>query len=438
MSETKTLQHRIDGPEDAPLLVLGSALGATWHMWDRQIPELTRHWRVLRFDLPGHGGSPAYPASSAAELATRLLATLDEEGADRFGYAGCALGGAVGAQLALQAPQRVSSLALISSSPRFGTPDSWRQRGVVVRTNGLDPIARTTPERWFSQAFAQAQPAIMDWAVQMVRTTDPGCYIAACEALAAFDLRAELGNIGIPTLVVAGAEDEKTPPANARALVAGIRDARLALVPGAAHLVPVEQPGAVTELLIRHFTATWQESSAGPPPPAPVIVPTPPHQPPSNAAQLEAGTGPQIPDGRSDAYDQGVKTRREVLGDAHVDRVLDTSDALTAPFEEWVTRYAWGEVWAGEGIDRRTRSVIALTALTAQSQWEQLALHVRAGLRSGLTPEEIREVLTQVAVYCGVPAAQSAFAVARRVIQEETTPQDERAAAHAAPPAENR
>ncbi len=158
-------------------------------MWDRQVPELMKQWRVFRFDLPGHGGSPAHPAGSVSDLADRLLATLDALGVQRFGYAGCALGGAVGLELVLRHPERVASLALIATSPRFGTADEFRQRGVIVRTNGLDPIARTSPDRWFTTGFAASQPAITEWAVQMVRTTDPGCYIAACEALAARRLR---------------------------------------------------------------------------------------------------------------------------------------------------------------------------------------------------------------------------------------------------------
>ncbi|MBQ0863981.1 MULTISPECIES: 4-carboxymuconolactone decarboxylase [Streptomyces] len=423
MTPAQTLQHRTDGPDNAPVLVLGPALGTTWHMWDRQIPELTRNWRVLRFDLPGHGGSPAYSADSADAYAERLLATLDRLGIERFGYAGCSLGGAIGIQLALRAPQRVTSLALISSSPRFATPDSWRQRGVVIRTNGLDPIARTTPERWFTPGFAAAQPAIVEWAVQMVRTTDPGCYIAACEALASFDVKDSLDRIGVGTLVVAGAEDQVTPPAEARALVAGIPDARLAIVPGASHLTPVEQPGAVTDLLIRHFTTTWQESAAGPPAPAPVISPVPPQA--SAVAELESGDRAAL---RTDAYDAGMKVRREVLGDAHVDRSLEATDDFTEDFQNFITRYAWGEVWTRTGIDRRTRSVISLTALVAGGHHEELAFHVRAALRNGLTPAEIKEVLLQTAVYCGVPAANSAFAVAQRVIREETTPEDRKEA----------
>ncbi|MEW2219623.1 4-carboxymuconolactone decarboxylase [Streptomyces sp. NPDC006990] len=421
MTPAQTLQHRTDGPDNAPVLVLGPALGTTWHMWDRQIPELTRNWRVLRFDLPGHGGSPAYSADSADAYAERLLATLDQLGIERFGYAGCSLGGAIGVQLALRAPQRVTSLALISSSPRFATADSWRQRGVVIRTNGLDPIARTTPERWFTPGFAAAQPAIVEWAVQMVRTTDPGCYIAACEALASFDVKDSLDRIGVGTLVMAGAEDQVTPPAEARALVAGIPDARLAIVPGASHLTPVEQPGAVTDLLIRHFTTTWQDSAAGPPAPAPVISPVPPQA--SAVAELESGAAAAL---RTDSYDAGMKVRREVLGDAYVDRSLEQADDFTEDFQNFVTRYAWGEVWTRPGVDRRTRSVITLTALVARGHLEELAFHVRAALRNGLTPAEIKEVLLQTAVYCGVPAANSAFAVAQRVIREETTPEDHR------------
>ncbi|MFH8466306.1 4-carboxymuconolactone decarboxylase [Streptomyces sp. NPDC017991] len=425
-----TLQYRFDGPEDAPVLILGPSLGTTWHMWDRQVPELAKQWRVFRFDLPGHGGAPAHPTGSVTELAERLLATLDGLGVQRFGYAGCALGGAVGAELALRRPERVASLTLIAASPRFGTADEFRQRGVIVRSNGLDPIARSSPERWFTTGFAAAQPAITEWAVQMVRTTDPGCYIAACEALAAFDIRADLGRIGVPTLVLVGSDDQVTGPAEARTLVAGIPDARLAVVPGASHLVPVEQPAAVTDLLVRHFSTAWQQpaydSSTGQmsvvvPQASPVLsVP----QQASPVAEIAPAPQPEALMGRSDPYDAGIKVRREVLGDAHVDRALAQADEFSGDFQEFVTRYAWGEIWDRPGLDRRSRSCVTLTALVAGGHLEELAFHTRAALRNGLTPVEIKEVLLQAAVYCGVPAANSAFKVAQQVIREETTPQE--------------
>ncbi|MFI6037365.1 4-carboxymuconolactone decarboxylase [Streptomyces sp. NPDC051315] len=426
---TETLQYRFDGPEDAPVLILGPSLGTTWHMWDRQVPELAQQWRVFRFDLPGHGGAPAHPAGSVADLAARLLTTLDALGVQRFGYAGCAFGGAIGIELALRHPERMASLALIAASPRFGTADEFRQRGVIVRTNGLDPIARSSPDRWFTSGFAAAQPAITDWAVQMVRTTDPGCYIAACEALAGFDVRAELGHVGVPTLVLVGSDDQVTGPAEARTLVAGIPDSRLAVVPGASHLVPVEQPAAVTDLLVRHFSTAWQPAydhstgqTAVPGVALKPVVSAPAHSAPIAAIAPAAPVVPPQATGRPDPYDAGLKVRREVLGDAHVDRALAQADDFSGDFQEFVTRYAWGEIWDRPGLDRRSRSCVTLTALVAGGHLEELAFHTRAALRNGLTPDEIKEVLLQAAVYCGVPAANSAFRVAQQVIREETTP----------------
>jgi 4-carboxymuconolactone decarboxylase/3-oxoadipate enol-lactonase/4-carboxymuconolactone decarboxylase len=114
-----------------------------------------------------------------------------------------------------------------------------------------------------------------------------------------------------------------------------------------------------------------------------------------------------------------MRVRREVLGDEHVDRATERTTDFTAEFQDLITRYAWGEIWTRPGLDRRTRSCITLTALVALGRDEELAMHVRAARRNGLTPDEIKEVLLQCAIYCGVPAANSAFAVAQRVLAEE-------------------
>jgi 4-carboxymuconolactone decarboxylase len=120
----------------------------------------------------------------------------------------------------------------------------------------------------------------------------------------------------------------------------------------------------------------------------------------------------------SDAFERGMRTRREVLGDEHVDEANARKTAFTEDFQELITRYAWGEIWSRDGLDRRTRSCITLTALVALGREEELAMHVRAALRIGLTPNEIKEVLLHSAIYCGVPAANGAFAVAQRVLDE--------------------
>ena len=121
----------------------------------------------------------------------------------------------------------------------------------------------------------------------------------------------------------------------------------------------------------------------------------------------------------TDTYDRGMDVRREVLGDEHVDRALARRTEFTADFQDLITRYAWGEIWNRPGLDRRTRSCITLTALVAGGHQHELAMHVRAALRNGLTRDEIKEVLLQSAVYCGVPAANSAFAIAQEVLAEE-------------------
>lgn len=124
---------------------------------------------------------------------------------------------------------------------------------------------------------------------------------------------------------------------------------------------------------------------------------------------------------RTDAsrHEDGMKVRREVLGDAHVERAVARTTPFTEDFQDFITRYAWGEIWSRPGLDRRTRSCVTMTAMVALGKMEELELHVRAALRNGLTEDEISEVLLQCAVYCGVPAANAAFAVAQRVLAEE-------------------
>jgi 4-carboxymuconolactone decarboxylase len=119
------------------------------------------------------------------------------------------------------------------------------------------------------------------------------------------------------------------------------------------------------------------------------------------------------------SYEDGMRVRRDVLGDEHVDRAIERTTDFSADFQDLITRYAWGEIWARPGLDRRTRSCITLTALVALGHFDELAMHVRAALRNGLTADEIKEVLLQTAIYCGVPAANHAFAVAQQVLSDE-------------------
>ncbi|SNS52348.1 3-oxoadipate enol-lactonase [Actinomadura mexicana] len=254
---TAAPQHRLDGPDGAPVVVLGPSLGTSMDLWLPQLPALARSWRVLRYDLPGHGGAPPPGGPFTVEdLAGGVVALLDGLGVERAAYAGVSLGGAVGTALALRAPERVTSLVLCCTSPRFGDPGPWRERAALVRREGVGPVADSAAGRWFTPSFTGADPY-----VAMLRATDAEGYAGCCDALAAFDATARLAEICTPALVVAGAQDGPTPPrGHAELLAAGIPGARLTVVEGAGHLANAERPAEVTEAITEHLDRTWKGS----------------------------------------------------------------------------------------------------------------------------------------------------------------------------------
>jgi 3-oxoadipate enol-lactonase/4-carboxymuconolactone decarboxylase len=379
------LHHVVDGPDDAPVLVLAASLGTRLELWDPLIPQLARAFRVVRFDHRGHGGSPAPPGPYAmADLGTDVVALLERLQIERASFCGLSLGGMVGIWLAIHAANRIDRLALLCTSAFLPPPEMWRTRAAVVRAQGIGPIASTVAGRWVTPAFAAREPARLAGMVATLSQSHPEGYASCCEAIAAWDERDGLGAIRAPTLVVAGSDDPATPPSHAYTIGAGVPGARVIVLDRAAHLVVIERPTAIARLLLDHL----------------------------------AGRSPTEgldDDGRAR---QGEAIRRAVLGDAHVDRANANTTPFTAPFQDFVNRCPWGDIWARAGLSRAERSMITVTVLAALKHEEELAMHVVAAHRNGLTPEQIAEILLHVGVYAGVPIANRAFAVAERALKQ--------------------
>jgi 3-oxoadipate enol-lactonase len=246
---------RLDGPSDAPVVVLSNSLGTTLEMWEPQVAALTRRFGVLRYDHPGHGGSrTSPPARSVEALGRGVLALLDERGLERVSFCGLSLGGAVGMWLAMYAPQRIDRLAVACTSARFGTPENWLARAATVRAEGMDAIADAVLRLWFTERTHRDEPALVAAYREMMVSADPEGYAGCCEALGDWDPGDELTTIRAATLVIAGGDDIATPPASGAEIAGRIPHARMSVLDGAGHLANLEQPAAFNRALLDHLT----------------------------------------------------------------------------------------------------------------------------------------------------------------------------------------
>jgi len=224
-------------------IVLCGSLGASSEMWGPQLPALNAHDVVL-VDHPGHGGTPVVEFDDIGGLAQLVLAQVD---AERFSFVGLSLGGAVGMQLALNAPERLEQLVLCCASARFGFAEMWRERAELVRAEGVAAVVEAALARWFSPAFADVQRFR-----EMFLSTDAEGYARCCDALACWDVRDELNRISAPTLCVAGADDPTSPPQHLAQIADGVAGARCSVIEHARHLANVERPDELN-LLLREF-----------------------------------------------------------------------------------------------------------------------------------------------------------------------------------------
>jgi len=234
------IHYALEGQSGAPALVLSNSLGTNYSMWDPQLPELRKKLRVLRYDTRGHGQSSLTPGPySIEQLGRDVMALLDALDLDRVHFCGLSMGGMIGMWLGANAPERLNKLVLCNTAAKIGTSEVWNARIEAVRKNGMKSVAAAVVERWFSPAFREKPPATVSSTLKMLEAANPEGYAACCAAIRDFDFREQLSRIRVPTLVIAGAHDPSTPPADGRFLADQIQGAQYAEL-DAAHLSNIE------------------------------------------------------------------------------------------------------------------------------------------------------------------------------------------------------
>lgn len=228
------------GYEDGPAVILSNALGTTSELWNAQLPALASEFRVVRYE---HA-----PLSSVDALGEQVISIADSLDLDRFSFCGLSLGGMVGLWLGVHAPDRLDRLVVACTSVRFGVPDQWYDRAALVRSSGMSAVAYDALDKWFTPAYAETERFL-----RMQLETAAEDYALGLEAIGGFDFRNELDAVLVPTLVIAGADDVATTPADAAAIASGVASGRLAVLENAAHFANVEQPAAFNVALLDHL-----------------------------------------------------------------------------------------------------------------------------------------------------------------------------------------
>jgi 3-oxoadipate enol-lactonase/4-carboxymuconolactone decarboxylase len=371
-----TIHLQQDGPPGATPVVLLHSLGTNLHVWDHQAASLSNSFRVIRPDLRGHGVTACTPGPySMAQLADDLAGLLDALGIPKIHLGGISIGGLIAQAFAAAHPDRVASLILVDTAMAIPPAQSWTDRAAKVRAEGIGSIADSVLARWVTAPFIDS-PESAGLMAMLLRTPTEG-YAAAAEAIAAADFVGSTAELKIPTLVVVGDQDLATPVASAQALHEAIAGSSLVILENAAHIPTVEKPA---ELI----------------------------------AAMQKFLSPPI----TDVYESGLAVRKQVLGEAHVARASQNITDLDRDFQAFITRTAWGSIWARPGLDRRTRSLLTIAMMACLGHEEELKLHLRASKNTGATPADVAEALMQVAVYGGVPAANSAFRAAKDIFRE--------------------
>lgn len=371
------MHYKIQGTPNSPVLIFSNSLGAEMMMWDELVPFLLPYFQVLQYDTRGHGGSKEETSSNGytiAQLSRDVIDLMDQLNIDTAYFCGLSMGGLIGQYLGIHYPGRFKKIVLSNTAAKIGTEERWNTRIATIKSHGMASIVEDTMARWFTVAFRDQSPNHLEAIHAMFLRNDLQGYSNCCIAIRDADFRETLGRLNVPTLVVTGSEDEVTNVQHAEFLAEKIPDANLAILP-ARHIPSIEMPETYAKLLIEFLVG-------------------------------------------ASTFEKGMHVRRMVLGDAHVDRAMNKMNTFNNDFQTFIAHYAWGEIWTRPGLSKQNRSLITMAMLIALNRQPEFKMHVRAAINNGVSVAEIKEVIMQSAIYCGVPAANEAIHAAQEVFTE--------------------
>ncbi|MEA5138575.1 bifunctional 3-oxoadipate enol-lactonase/4-carboxymuconolactone decarboxylase PcaDC [Arcicella rigui] len=364
--------YKLQGTPNSPVLIFSNSLGSEMLMWDELVPFLLPYFRVLRYDTRGHGGSEITPEPySIALLGQDVIDLLDELKIDEAYFCGLSMGGLIGQWLGINYPNRIKKLIVSNTGAKIGNDERWNGRIETIKANGMQAIVDDTMERWFTESFRNHNPQRVAETKAMFLRSDILGYSNCCAAIRDADFRESLSQVSVETLVITGDEDPVTNVAQAEFIAENIPNAHLRVL-HARHLASTELPEEYAQVLIDFIVG---EST----------------------------------------FEKGMHVRRSVLGNAHVDRANGNINDFNADFQQFISNYAWGEIWTRPNLSKHSRSLITIAMLIALNRKAELKMHIRAAFNNGVSIAEIKEVLMQSALYCGLPAANEAFHTAEEV-----------------------
>ncbi len=366
-------KYTLEGTPNSPVLIFSNSLGAQLSMWDDLTPYLLPYFRILRYDTRGHGANANTISNNLKidDLGKDVIAIMDSLSIESAYFCGLSMGGLIGQWLGINHPERFKKIVLSNTGCKIGNNERWNSRITTITENGMQAIVADMLERWFTDDFHKKFPEKVQKFKKMILANNVEGYASCCEAIRDADFTQQLKTIKVETLIITGYDDPVTNVEAAHFLTSKIPNSQLEIL-YAKHLASAEQPEKYAKILIKFFIG-------------------------------------------DSAYNKGMHVRRSVLGDNHVDTANSKINEFNADFQEFITKYAWGEIWLRPGLSKHNRSLITIAMLVALNRSAELKMHIKAAFNNGVTKDEIKEVLMHSALYCGLPAANEAIHAAEEV-----------------------